>query len=168
MKAVIERNLPLNTKYIVTDKKYIPLTEGFGCTCDNCNKLIANIATVKNEAGKSFNIGFDCLETVLINNSLLSTNDIKEYERVKAMIPKVIRFSKTIKENIELNNGLDGLLFERPSGYFFESGWITYYLLKGNSKPYNTNVKLKDMDFDFLLTTLKNIFPKMQINEKSN
>ena len=166
MKAIIERNLPLNTKYIVTDKKYIPLTESFGCTCDNCNKLIANIATVKNENGKSFNIGFDCLETVLINNSLLSTNDIKEYERVKAMIPKVIRLSKTIKEIIELNNGLDGLLFERPSE--FSKEYFTYYLVKGSGKPYNTSAKIKDMDFDFLLTTLKNIFPKLQINEKTN
>lgn len=164
MKAIIERNLPLNTKYVVTGKKYIPLTEGFGCTCDNCNKLIANIATVKNEAGKSFNIGFDCLETVLINNSLLSTNDIKEYERAKAMIPKVIRFSKIIKENIELNNGLDGLIFERPSEFMKE--YFTYYMVKSNSKPYNTYAKIKDMDFDFLLATLRNIFPKMQISEK--
>ncbi len=164
MKAIIERNLPLNTKYIVTDKVYIPLIEGYGCTCDNCNKLIANIATVKNEVGKSFNIGFDCLETVLINNSLLSTNDIKEYEKVKAMIPKVIRFSKKIKENIELNNGLDGLLFERPTEILKE--YFTYYLVKNNCRPYNTYVKIKDMDFDFLLITLKNIFPKLNINEK--
>ena len=72
MKAIIERNLPLDVKYILTDKKYIPLADGYGCTCDNCGKLIANIATVKNTNGNSFNIGFDCLETILINNSLLS------------------------------------------------------------------------------------------------
>lgn len=161
MKAIIKRNLPLNVKYIVTDKKYIPLENGFGCGCDNCGKLIANIATVKNETNEVFNIGFDCLETLLINNSLLSTNDIEQYERVKKMIPKVLRFSKVLKETISLNNGLDGFRFERPTGYFATNPcWLTYWLLKGNAKPYNTGVKVKDMDFDFLITTLKAIFPK--------
>lgn len=163
MKTIIQRNLPLNVKYSIIDKKYIPLIDSIGVCCDNCNKLIANIATVKNEDNEIFNIGFDCLETLLINNSLLSTNDIIEYERIKKMIPKVLRFAKTLKETIAINNGLDGFKFERPTGYFIEAGWITYHLLKGNLKPYNTNVKIKDMDFDFLITTLKVIFPKHNI-----
>ena len=98
MKAIIKRNLSLETKYTVVDKKYIPLENGVGCGCDNCGKLIANIATVKNENNEVFNIGFDCLETLLINNSLLSTNDIADYERIKKMIPKVLRFAKSLKE----------------------------------------------------------------------
>ncbi len=158
MKTIIKRNLSLGTKYTVVDKKYIPLENGCGLGCDNCGKLIANIATVKNESNEVFNIGFDCLETLLINNSLLSTNDVAEYERVKKMIPKILRFSKQLKEIISLNNGLDGFKFERPTGYFATDGWITYWLLKGNQKPYNTNVKIKEIDFDFLITTLKSIF----------
>jgi len=157
MKAVIQRKLDLSVKYVITDKKYIPLENGCGLGCDNCGKLIANIATVQSRNG-SFNIGFDCLETVLLNNSLLYTGDILEYERTKKMIPKVLRFSKVLKELISLNNGLDGFSFDRPNGSFLSDVWITYYLLKGNSKPYNTNVKLKDVDFDFLITTLKAIF----------
>lgn len=164
MKKIIQRNLPLNVKYTIIDKKYIPLSEGNGCICDNCNKLIANIATVKNENGQQFSIGFDCLETVLINNSLLSTNDVKEYERVKSMIPKILRLAKLIKENIELNNGLDAILFERPKEYMEE--YYTYYLIKNNMKPYNTYAKFKDMDFEFLLITLQNIFPKVEIRVK--
>lgn len=163
MKAIIERNLPLNVKYVLIDKNYIPLENSCGTCCDNCGKLIANIATVKNENGNVYNIGFDCLETILINNSLLSTNDVAEYEKVKKMIPKVLRFAKQLKETIQLNNGLDGFRFERPAGYFASDGWITYWLLKGNMKPYNTGVKIKEMDFDFLINTLKNIFTKHQI-----
>ncbi len=163
MKAIIKRSLSLDTKYTVIDKKYIPLENGCGLGCDNCGKLIANIATVKNESNEVFNIGFDCLETLLINNSLLSTNDVAEYEKVKKMIPKILRFSKQLKETISLNNGLDGFKFERPTGYFANDGWITYWLLKGNQKPYNTNVKIKDIDFYFLITTLKSIFPKYNI-----
>lgn len=159
MKAIIKRNLSLETMYTVIEKKYIPLENSIGAyCCDNCGKLIANIATVKNEGNEVFNIGFDCLETIIINNSLLSTNDITDYERIKKMIPKILRFAKSLKETISMNNGLDGFRFERPTGYFANDGWITYWLLKANQKPYNTNVKIKDIDFDFLITTLKTIF----------
>ena len=164
MKNIIQRNLPLDIKYFLTDKKYIPLEQSCGAyCCDNCGALIANIATVTNTNNEVFNIGFDCLETILINNSLLSSNDIAEYERVKKMIPKVLRFAKQLKETISINNGLDGFKFERPTGYFSDSGWVTYWLLKGNCKPYNTNVKIKEVNFDFLIDTLKNIFPKLKI-----
>lgn len=164
MKQIIQRNLPLEVKYILTDKKYIPLEESMGICCDNCGKLIANIATVKNDLGNSYDIGFDCLETILINNSLLSTNDIKEYQRVKSMIPKVLRFSKTIKETAILNRTnnltLTGLKFEKQS---YPSEYFTFYWLFDKARPYNSYVKLKDMDFEFLLITLKNIFPKLEI-----
>jgi len=165
MKTIIKRNLSLNTKYVVVDKKYIPLENGCGLGCDNCGKLIANIATVRNENGEVFSIGFDCMETLLINNSLLSKNDIVEYERIKKMIPKIIRFSKTLKELDEMNNGLTGFKFERPTGYFAGDGWMTYWLLKGNMKPYNNSVKIKDIDFDFLLSTLKAILTRHEIIE---
>lgn len=167
MKYVKERNLPLNTKYVVIDKKYIPLENGVGLCCDNCGKLIANIATVKNEDGKAFNIGFDCLETILINNSLLSTNDIEDYEKVKKMIPKVIRFSKSIRETIAKNSShnITGLLFEKPT---LGSDFYPYYWLTNNQTTSRDNdyVKLKDVEFDFLITTLKNIFPKMDFITK--
>ena len=161
-KQIIERRLPLNVKYVCTDKKYISLIDGTGCACDNCGKLIANIATVKSING-TYNIGFDCLETFLLNNNLLEGFNVEEYEKVKKMIPKILRFAKSLKETIELNNGLDGFKFERPTGYFAGDGYITYWLLKGNQKPYNTNVKIKEMDFDFLITTLKSIFSKYTI-----
>ena len=161
MKAIIQRNLPLNQKYIITDKKYIPLIESFGTCCDNCGKLIANIATVKHENGKSFNIGFDCLETILINNSLLSTGDIELYHRVKTMIPKIIRFSKEIKEITGANNGIDAIVFEQKM--FEDDIFFTYYIVKNGYKPSNSYFKARGIDFDFLIETLKNIFPKIHI-----
>lgn len=157
MKTIIQRSLPLNVKYHIIDKQYIPLENSFGCFCDNCHKLIANIATIRNDNNETFKIGFDCLETLLLNNSLLNKHDIESYEKTKKMLPKILRFSKELKALIKINNGLDGFLFERPSNLFSDSGWVTYYLLKGNTK-YNTNVKLKEVDFDFLIKTLKHIF----------
>lgn len=166
MKSVIKRNLPLDISYTVVDKKYIPLENGIGCTCDNCGKLIANIATVKDENNNSYNIGFDCLETILINNQLLSSTDIDDYVVVKKMIPKIIRFSKTLKELDQLNNGLKGFIFERPCELFKDDGWITYYLVK-TGKPYNTVVKLKGVDFDFLVKTITAILPNHEITIRS-
>lgn len=159
MKTIIKRNLDLSVNYTLIDKKYIPIEQSIGAyCCDNCGKLIANIATVKSKNG-TYNIGFDCLETLLINNQLLSGLDIQEYERVKKMIPKVLRFAKTIKE-MQNKYNITGLLFEDKSfGDYF-----TFYWLVDNQETSRNNdyVKLKDMDFDFLIQTLKNIFPKMK------
>lgn len=159
MKAIIKRNLDLSVNYALIDKKYIPIEQSIGAyCCDNCGKLIANIATVKSIDG-TYNIGFDCLETLLINNQLLSGSDIQEYERVKKMIPKVLRFAKTIKE-MQSKYNITGLLFEDKSfGDYF-----TFYWLVDDQETSRNNdyVKLKGMDFDFLIETLKNIFPKMK------
>ena len=168
MKNLIQRNLPLNINYTLIDKKYIPLENSVGTCCDNCGKLIANIATIKSEDSKVYNIGFDCLETILINNSLLNTNDIKEYELVKKMIPKVLRFSKHIKTvmNNNVNNNITGLLFEIPTDYnwhFYTFYWLTNNKIESRDNDY---VKIKEMDFDFLIKTLKNIFPKIDIITK--
>lgn len=165
MKTIIERQLNLKLKYIIVDKKYIPIEQSAGAyCCDNCGKLIANIATVKDEHGESFDIGFDCLETILINNNLLSNGDIQEYERVKKLIPKVLRFAKQLKETLVNNSRLNitGFKFEKQT---YKSDWFPFYYLKDGSLISRDNdiVKLKEMDFDFLLTTLKNIFPNLTI-----
>lgn len=162
MKAIIKRNLSLDTKYTVIDKKYIPLENGGGYCCDNCNKLIANIATIKNEIGETFYIGFDCLETLLINNNLLSGSDVKEYEIVKKMIPKVIRFSKKIKETVSESNLITGIRFDKQQSY---DEWFIFYWLVGSETVSRRNdfTKIKDMNIEFLIETLKNIFPKLNI-----
>jgi hypothetical protein len=166
MKAIIERRLPLNVRYTVTDKKYIPVLEGGGCTCDNCGKLIANIATIKSVNG-TYSIGFDCLETFLLNNSLLDGFDVEQYEAVKRMIPQVIRFSKSLKQTISANpnHNITGLLFEKP---VFVRDWFTFFWLKNNQTDSRDNdvTKIKGMQFEFLIETLKNIFPNLQILTK--
>ncbi len=165
MKAILQRKLALNITYNVIDKKYIPIEQGLGAyCCDNCGKLIANIATVKNTNGESFNIGFDCLETLLINNHLLSALDIAEYERVKKMIPKILRAARQIKETIHNNDkcNITGLRFERP---IYPSNYYPFYWLKDNNSNSRDNdyIKAKGVDFYFMVNTLKNIFSKLEI-----
>lgn len=160
MKAIIQRGLPLTNSYCVIEKMYIPLEESCGHVCDNCGKIIANIAVVKNLSNNiDYNIGFDCLETILINNQLLSGKDIEEYQKVKKMIPKILRFAKSIKETLGKNSGtITGLKFE-PKTY--ESDFFPFYWLVNNQETSRNNdyVKLKEVDYEFLLLTLKNIFP---------
>jgi len=164
MKTIIKRNLPLNVTYTVINRKYVPLLDGYGQTCDNCGKLISNIATVKSANGV-YDIGFDCMETFLLNNQILSGFDIKEHTRVKKMIPKVIRMAKQIKEFIAINPHFElvGLEYEKPR---WETDWITWYYIPKNGKKYNTNIKLKDTDLGFAVDTIKNIFPNLTIDVK--
>lgn len=162
-KAIIQRQLPLNVRYTVIDKKYISLIDGFGCTCDNCGKLIANIATVKSNNGV-YNIGFDCLETFLLNNNLLDGFTAENLSNVRHNINAALRFSKQIKETIERSKGanITGLRFEKPT---YESDWITfYYLCNGETKSRNnSNFKAKNIDREFFIETVKNISPNLQV-----
>ena len=164
MKNIIQRNLSLQVQYHLIDKNYIPLENGSGICCANCNKIIANIATVKDDNGKTYDIGFDCFETLLINNSLLSTNDIQDYEKAKKMLPKILKFSKVIKEVLDHNKSINitGLLFEKSM--CFEKG-IYFYWLQNNKTESRDNYyyKMKEVDLDFLMKILKNIFPKFDI-----
>lgn len=52
-------------KYGLVNYSYVPLSESFGTCCDNCGKLIANIATIKNDISQTFTVGLDCAKTIL-------------------------------------------------------------------------------------------------------
>jgi hypothetical protein len=171
MKAIIKRNLDLNTKYFLIDKKYISLTDGNGCICANCNKLIANIATVKNEDGDVFNIGFDCLETFLINNSLLDGKSITEYQNFKSFLPSYIKKSKEIKEaviNTNLQNANKIVSIEVDANDFLnsvtsyknysKSQYFTFYYIFENGKKYNSNFKMNnDINVNDFISTIQSI-----------
>ncbi len=166
-KRIIQRKLPLNVKYVCTDKKYIPLLDGYGIGCDNCGKLIANIAEVKSVNGV-YNIGFDCLETFLLNNNLLENFDINEYEQVKKWISQMLRVSKQIKEALKANENKNvkivGLSFEQPSTTYKTDFYTFYWETDKNVKSrYNDYLKLKNMDFNFMINTLRNIFTNIDI-----
>lgn len=76
-KKVIQRALPLTVKYSLVSVNYLSLENGGGCSCDNCGKLITNVATVKSD--RVYNTGLDCLETVLLNNQLLDNDSHVQY-----------------------------------------------------------------------------------------
>lgn len=156
MKTIIERKLSLQQKYILIDTKYISLIDGFGCACDNCGKLIANIATVQGQTtGKNYSIGFDCLETFLINNQLLDGKSIEQYNNVVKCLPKVKKIRETIKEFLSKNPFLTKVKIEVVS---YLPNWITFnYYQQDGKQRWNDNTKYKTMDFETLMASLKTI-----------
>ncbi|MCB0448428.1 MAG: hypothetical protein KDD03_13155 [Gelidibacter sp.] len=155
VKNIVERNLPLNVRYTLIGKNYISLIDGGGTCCANCNKLIANIATVRNEAGKDFNIGLDCLETFLLNNNLLDGKSKEEFLHFKKHLPAYIRNAKKIvDEFIEPNKNLsfEALRFEvgdfKSWGAIFGSkkenskSHLTFHYIYNGGKSYNSGIKI--------------------------
>lgn len=64
MKAVIERQLPLADKYQFLWINRQSIEGGTACACDNCGKLIVNMAGIQNQKGERFTVGLDCLKTL--------------------------------------------------------------------------------------------------------
>lgn len=100
MKNIIQRNLDLKVKYKLLGVSYISIEDG-GCICDNCGRLISNIASIKSIKG-SYNIGTDCLESIIINNELLESGDYLQYlysdkpaiAKAKSLRAKIIKQKK--------------------------------------------------------------------------
>lgn len=133
-KRIIQRALPLDVKYSIIGVSYLSLEDGGGCSCDNCGKLITNMASVKSDKG-SYTIGLDCLDTVLLNNNLLNSEDYLQYlysdkpaiSKAKSLRSKILKKSKSdpnFKATFkELKDGF-GFYFETTiNGRFDPQGW---------------------------------------------
>ena len=100
-KRVIQRNLPLTIKYSLTEVTYLSIEDGGGCQCDNCGKLITNIAHIQGD-NKSYSIGLDCLDTLLKNNKLLDNESHIQYlfsdkpaiQKAKSLRSKLLKKAK--------------------------------------------------------------------------
>lgn len=91
MKSIIRRNLPLNDNYIIVDSFYTGGMEN-ACTCDNCNKLITNVATIKNSKDVQFHVGLDCAETL---TNLMGLDSVRfEFAEMKALVAKANKAKK--------------------------------------------------------------------------
>ncbi len=94
-KQVNRYNLPLNHRYTVQGFDYCgSIMDGGGTTCDNCNRVIVNTATVKNEEGKTYTVGLDCAETL----SLLDCTDFWKIKEEEARARKISGYIRNIKK----------------------------------------------------------------------
>jgi hypothetical protein len=97
MKKIIRYNLPLNHKYTLIDIEHGTLEDGNVGQCDNCSRVITNIAIVKNELNEVFRIGLDCAETL----SYCDNNDRWKIIETEAYIKRVSRYLRKMKEFIK-------------------------------------------------------------------
>lgn len=94
-KKIIRRNLPINKEYKLIDSFYTGGIIDNPMTCENCGRPIANVAVIKDEDGKSFDVGMDCAETLSsIKNSMEFTsvqNHFQEAASIRNKIRKAVK-----------------------------------------------------------------------------
>ena len=62
-KRIIGR-LPVNVRYTVIDTAYKAKDAIDFSVCDNCGKIISNIAIIENEQNQRYSVGLDCASTM--------------------------------------------------------------------------------------------------------
>ena len=110
MKA-IEGNLPVNKEYKLIDIYYGKLEDG-GSVCENCGKIIANIATIEAD-GEKYDVGVDCAEGLLQTSS----SDYWDLQQKKKEYNRKLSMIRKIKKHLKDDN-LDVRIKE---------GWLTFY-----------------------------------------
>ena len=88
-KNKVRRNLPFD-KYRIVESFYSPDY----CTCDNCNKVLKNVAVIQNSKSETFYVGLDCAKTL----SGITDFDIDSHEnsfecakRIRSKVNKAIK-----------------------------------------------------------------------------
>ena len=147
-------------KHQLIDKKLtlVSITRGnlfdaeyIGC-CENCGKIIVNIATVKDEAGKHYDIGLDCKKTLidkpivdnLLKDTFMGKYDAKEYKQQTSEAEKFLKFCAYPDIDIEIDYRQNEVIIHdnKPNKQFPQvNGNIIYmqnlgYLNKIGLKPF--------------------------------
>ena len=106
-KRVIERNVPLNQRYEVVSSFYQSLEDGGGAICENCGRLITNVATIKGLTdGRMYSIGMDCAETITsIKDELefyMAKSAFQQAKSARACILKLVKKAKELNTPYEV------------------------------------------------------------------
>ena len=138
MKKVIQRALPLNIKYKLLCVSYLSIEDGGGCACDNCGKLITNTATIQSYKG-TYTVGLDCLDTLLLNNDLLNSEDYFKYQYSdKPAIAKAKALRAKIMKQTKKDSSFKAVLFAPKDkdyfGFSFKVEVIKTYKYNGETK----------------------------------
>jgi len=130
-----------------------------GC-CDNCGKIIVNIATVKDENGKTYEIGLDCKKTLIdkpvIDKMLLSTDfmtkyNVKEYKQMTSEAEKFLKFCSYPDIDIQISNSEVVIYDNKPNTQFPDSGLIGNTIYMQNI-GYLNKIGLKNFIINLLNT----------------
>lgn len=77
---------------------------GIPYTCDDCGRIIFNIATIKGKSdGKNYIVGLSCVKKLLNKSIYFDLENMFEYERQESEYRKAINALKWLKEKEEKN-----------------------------------------------------------------
>ena len=93
------------TRQSLFDADYI------GC-CDNCGKIICNIASVKDDSGKCYEIGLDCKKTLIDKpiidkmklDGFMGEYNAKEYKQQTTEAEKFLKFCSYPEVDINIDS----------------------------------------------------------------
>lgn len=153
-KTIIQRALPLDIKYSIIGISYISIFDG-GCTCDNCSRLISNIATVKDANGKTYQIGTDCMETLLLNNSLLDNESYINYlHSDKPAIQKAKQLRSKILKGQQKNNTFKAEIYKCTDGKRFGFSYSVFNQFRNHYEPsgfdFTFNIGYLDLTINYI------------------
>lgn len=179
-KKVIRRNLPINTEYKIIDSFYTGGISENPMSCDNCGKLIANVAVVENTDGDKYHVGMDCAETLSgIKDSLefiATNNDFNEAKAIRAKINNA--FKKYTNGKLEVKNLPDGsvkLEYEDEGNRTMVRVYVAKQWFNKFLPDYKNKISNKDKndfypkfdanyDFNFNFETLRNFVDGKKVN----
>lgn len=125
MKKIIGR-LPVNKTYKVLDVDYA--TIDCGTVCENCGRIISNIATVEDNDGHRYNVGLDCAETMGMYSHSMGFWELKEAKKQLARRARFVKWYKTECKSVTDDDM--GLCFYTQEGIKKWSSLWTYRMSK--------------------------------------
>lgn len=102
--------LPVNCKYNVINISYKAKDAVDYCICDNCGKIISNIAVIENEKKQIFCVGLDCATTM----SLYQNDSVFDLIQAKKELARRAKFVKWYKTQCKS-------IIEDGGYYFYET-----------------------------------------------
>jgi hypothetical protein len=123
IKNIIQRNLDITKTYTIEGSYYVGLENG--TCCDNCGRLIANVAEIRcNETNKRYTVGMDCAETLSGIKGNFDFNYIHKvrFDQARQARTKVKKMLDKIKEKgltaiVKMDSHTDSKTGEKYGGY---------------------------------------------------
>lgn len=123
MARIAQRNLPIDVNYKIID--FAVFEDGYGA-CQNCNRVIVNVATVEDANGKRYDVGLNCAET-LSGEAGIHLKESVEVKQIKKEL-RILRLVKRLAKEGLLVPALETLEDPFRQNWFFAKDNGTLYM----------------------------------------